>query len=147
MSSRVRWLTLGDICVNISSGGTPKSSIKEYYGGIIPWLRTQEVNYNDIVDTEIKITNSGLSNSSAKWIPENCVIVAMYGASAARVAVNKIPITTNQACCNLEIDSAKALYRYVFHWLYKEYENLKALSEGAQPNLNMQKIKETRYLK
>lgn len=84
----------------------------------------------------LKITEEGIVNSSAKWIPTNCVIVAMYGATAAKVAINKIPLTTNQACCNLEIDNTKANYRYVFHWLCSEYENLKALGQGSQSNIN-----------
>ncbi len=130
-----------DICKNISSGGTPLTSKNEYYGGTIPWLRTQEVDWKDIFDTSIKITEEGLKNSSAKLIPVNCVIVAMYGATAAKVAINKIPLSTNQACCNLEIDEEQALYKYVFYWLCNEYLSLKALGEGSQSNINGQKVK------
>lgn len=137
----VEFVPISDICIKITSGGTPKSKNSSYYGGCIPWLRTQEVDWCDIYDTSVKITEDGLSNSSAKWIPENCVIVAMYGATAAKVAINKIPLTTNQACCNLEIDKSKALYRYVFHWLNKEYKSLKAMGQGSQSNINAQIIK------
>lgn len=137
----VEWRTLGEVCKSVTSGGTPLSTKPEYYSGNIPWLRTQEVNWNEIYDTEIKITEEGLRNSSAKWIPENCVIVAMYGATAARVAINKIPLTTNQACCNLEVNSSIAYYRFVFHWLSYQYPVLKSLGEGSQANLNAQKIK------
>lgn len=138
----VTWTTLGSICKKVTSGGTPKAGNSDYYGGTIPWLRTQEIDWHDIYDTSIKITDQGLQNSSAKWISPNCVIVAMYGATAAKVAINKIPLTTNQACCNLEIDETKALYRYVFHWLCKEYWSLKALGQGSQSNLNAQTIKQ-----
>jgi len=93
------------------------------------------------MDTDVKITDKGLKSSSAKWIPENCVIVAMYGATAAKVGINKIPLTTNQACCNLQINENKANYRYVFHWLCKEYRNLKALGRGSQSNINGQTVK------
>jgi type I restriction enzyme S subunit len=68
-----------------------------YYGGEIPWLRTQEVTFNRITDTEIKISDAGLKNSAAKWVPANSVIVAMYGHSAGRSAITEIPLTTNQA--------------------------------------------------
>lgn len=135
------WSTLGHVSAKVSSGGTPSSGRVEYYGGDIPWLRTQEVNYAEITDTGIKITEEGLRNSSANWIPAHCVIVAMYGATAAKVAVNGIPLTTNQACCNLQVDPDKADYRYVFHWVASEYERLKALGEGSQANLNAQKVK------
>ena len=137
----VRWLTIADVCRKVVSGGTPQAGNPEYYGGNIPWLRTQEIDWHDICDTSIKITEAGLSNSSAKWIPANCVIVAMYGATAAKVAINKIPLTTNQACCNLEIDNTIALYRYVFHWLCKEYMTLKSLGQGSQSNINAQTVK------
>lgn len=130
-----------DICKKICSGGTPSTSHKEYYDGNIPWLRTQEVDWKEILDTEIKITEEAIANSSAKLIPADCVIVAMYGATAAKVAINKIPLCTNQACCNLEIDDAIALYKYVFHWFCKEYQNLKSMGEGSQNNINGQKIK------
>ena len=140
-NSNICWLTIKDICKDISSGGTPSSNRKEYYGGNIPWLRTQEVDWKDIYDTEIKITNEGYNNSSAKWIPENCVIVAMYGATAAKAAINKISLTTNQACCNLSVNEDIALYRYVYHWLCKEYLNLKALGQGSQSNINAGMIK------
>lgn len=130
-----------DVCKNVTSGGTPLTSRSEYYGGSIPWLRTQEVDYIDIYDTAIKITEEGLRCSAAKLIPINCVIVAMYGATAAKVGINKIPLATNQACCNLEIDENQANYRYVFHWLSKEYESLRSLGEGTQANLNSHKVK------
>ena len=131
-----------DVCRKICSGGTPSTSKKEYYDGDIPWLRTQEVDWKDIYDTEIKITNEALANSSAKLIPVDCIIVAMYGATAAKAAINKIPLSTNQACCNLDINNSIALYKYVYHWLCKEYLNLKAMGEGSQNNINGQKVKD-----
>lgn len=137
----VQWMTIEEVCKKVVSGGTPKSGNSAYYGGNIPWLRTQEIDWQDIYNTDIHITEEGLKNSSAKWIPKNCVIVAMYGATAAKAAINKIPLTTNQACCNLEIDDTVALYRYVFHWLCKEYLSLKSLGQGSQSNLNANTIK------
>ncbi|AMM22882.1 restriction endonuclease subunit S (plasmid) [Frondihabitans sp. PAMC 28766] len=136
-----RWSTLGDICLKVSSGGTPTSGQVAYYGGEIPWLRTQEVDFDVITSTAISITEEGLRNSSANWIPANCVIVAMYGATAAKVAINGIPLTTNQACCNLQVDPTQANHRFVFHWVANEYARLKALGEGTQSNLNAQKVK------
>lgn len=90
----MKWekVKLGDICKYVTSGGTPKSSIKEYYEPKqIPWLKTKEVNYCRIYETESYISKDGLDNSSAKMIPQNSVIVAMYGQgdTAGRVAINK----------------------------------------------------------
>lgn len=139
------WVTLGDVTKKWYSGGTPTAGKPEFYeGGNIPWLRTQEVKFSDISETAVFITPSALKNSSAKWIPENCVIIAISGATAGRTAINKIPLTTNQHCGCLEIDSKKALYRYVFHWVSFNYENIKALGQGARGDLNSTIIKNFR---
>lgn len=137
----VKWMRMEETCKNICSGGTPSTSNKEFYRGNIPWLRTQEVDWKDVYDTEFKISEDAVRNSSAKLIPNNCVIVAMYGATAGKTCINRIPLTTNQACCNLEINKEIALYKYVYHWLCKEYYNLKALGEGSQSNISGKKIK------
>ena len=137
----VEWKTLGEVCEKICSGGTPARNEKSYFEGTIPWMRTQEVDWKDVYDTEIKITEEAVANSSAKLIPANCVIIAMYGATAAKSCINKIPLTTNQACCNLQINPTIALYRYVYYWVCNKYKELKALGEGSQNNINAQKIK------
>jgi len=138
---KVEWKTLGEICEKVCSGGTPSTATPQYYKGNIPWMRTQDIDWREIHDTEIKITEEAIANSSAKLIPKNCVIVAMYGATAAKACINKIPLTTNQACCNLQIDENLAHYKYVYYWICHEYERLKALGEGSQSNLNVKKIK------
>ena len=133
---------LESLCTKIFSGGTPKSTVSSYYGGDIPWLRTQEVNFQNIYDTDIKITEAGLKNSSAKWVNKNTVIIAMYGNSAGRSAIAKIPLTTNQACCCLEIASNKADYKFIYNFLKWNYQQIKDLANGgAQQNLNSLIIK------
>ena len=138
----VEWKKLGEVCTKVCSGGTPSTSNPEYYKGNIPWLRTQDVDWKDVYDTDIKITEEAIKNSSAQWIPANCVIVAMYGATAAKACINRIPLTTNQACCNLQVDENIAHYKYVYHWICREYERLRALGEGSQSNLSGKKIKD-----
>ena len=138
---QVEWKTLLEVSKKITSGGTPDRSNSLYYGGSIPWLRTQEVDFREIYDTELGITEEGLANSSAKWIEKNAVIVAMYGATAAKVGIAKIPLTTNQACCNIEIDENIANYRYVYYWLTYNYETLKSMGQGSQSNINAGIIK------
>lgn len=137
----VEWKTLGEVAKRISSGGTPNTGVSEFYDGNIPWLRTQEINFEEIWDTGAKITEEGLKNSSAKWIPENCVIVAMYGATVGKIGINKIPMTTNQACANIELDENVANYRYVFHFLSSQYKYIKSLGSGSQTNINAQIVK------
>lgn len=136
-ASSVEWKTLREISAHICSGGTPRKTNSAYYnGGTIPWLRTQEVAFNYIEKATSFITEEGLKNSSAKWIPAHCVIVAISGATAARSAVNNIPITTNQHCCNFEINDKVADYKYVFYWVKSQYEQIKGLGRGARADLN-----------
>jgi type I restriction enzyme, S subunit len=144
MSSEWQDTTIGAVCSKVFSGGTPKSTNPDYYGGAIPWLRTKEVHYGKVFDTEQHITQLGLENSSAKLVPINSVIVAMYGNgdTAGRVAINKIPLTTNQACCNLVVDPVRADFRFVYYYLMGRYQELVDLKNGgAQQNLNGQLIK------
>ena len=141
---------LGDICERITSGGTPKANVSSYYyPPIIPWLKTKEVNYCRIRETENYISEEGLNNSSAKLIAPNSVIIAMYGQgdTAGRVAINKIPLTTNQACCNLTINKDKADYEFIYYQLCTLYNKMVSLKAGAaQPNLNAQIIKNLEVL-
>ena len=140
MNSRVK---IADICTKICSGGTPKSGVAEYYeNGKISWLNTGEINFNRIRHTNSRITKAGLASSSAKWISKNSISIAMYGATAGKAAVVKIPLTTNQACCNLEINESAADYRFVYYWLQYNYSKLANLANGgAQQNLSAKTIK------
>lgn len=132
---------LGDLVQYITSGGTPKSSEALYYDGDIPWLNTKEINFNRIYKTERFITEAGLQNSSAKWIPKNSVIVAMYGATAGRVAYSLIDLTTNQACCNIIVNDKLADSLYVYYYLESSYTELVNLACGAaQQNLSVNVI-------
>lgn len=133
--------TIGGICLKVHGGGTPPTNHPEYYRGDIPWLRTQEIDWNEVTDTEVKISSEALQHSQAELIPAGCVIVAMYGATAGKAAINRIPLSTNQACCNLEVDTTRALPEYVFHYLAREHDHLKSLGEGPRGNLNASKIK------
>lgn len=119
------------------SGGTPKKNKSEFYSnGTIPWLRTQDVKFNEIYEVDSFITEEAVKKTSAKWIPANCVIVAISGATAGRCAINKIPITTNQHCYNMEIDESKALYKYVYYCVCSQYEELISKKQGARGDLN-----------
>jgi type I restriction enzyme, S subunit len=139
--------TLGEVADKILSGWTPSTQRNDFYGGNIPWIRTQEVNFNYIYDTEIKITNEWLQNSSARWIPKNTVIVAMYGNSAGRVAFCKIEATTNQACCNFIADYSKTDSKFIYFHLLNRYSEIEWMANGAaQQNLSVWILREIKIL-
>ena len=136
---------LEDLCHNVTSGGTPSRAIEAYwYGGDIPWMKTGDIKRSVIYSTDEYITRQGLRNSAAKLIPENSVIVALYGdgSTAGSVAITKIELSTNQACCNLLVDNNKAHYGFIYYYLKASYNNLVSLkSGGSQQNLNGSTIK------
>jgi type I restriction enzyme S subunit len=135
--------TLGEISLKVTSGSTPLAGSERFYeNGTIPWLRTQEVKFNEIWETEVKVTDAALKETGIKWIPENCVIIAISGATAGRSAVNKIPLTTNQHCCNFQIDPEVANYRYVFHWVAAHYQEIKSFGRGVRSDLSSGQLKQ-----
>ena len=137
----IKWGTIGDL-FETYSGGTPTKSNKEYYeGGTIPWLRSGEVCQKDITQTEMFITEKGLKASSAKYYPENTVVVAMYGATAAQVGILRIEATSNQAVCGI-LPHKDFLPEFVYYWFSSIEDMLAAQAQGgAQPNISQQKIK------
>ena len=135
------WLTatVESLSRIVCSGGTPRTGVADYYdGGSIPWVTTTEVDYNRIVQTDKCITEAGLAASSAKMVPPGTVIVAMYGrGTAGRVAMAGVPLTTNQACCNLVVDETQADARFVYYSLWSNFSKLDALANGSvQQNLS-----------
>lgn len=122
----------------ISSGGTPSRSIKQYYNGKIPWIKTGELKDEILYDTEEKITEDGLNNSSAKLYPINSLVVAMYGATIGKTAKLGIESTTNQACAVLfDINNEVVITDFLWLYIQSQIDELKKLAYGsAQPNLN-----------
>ncbi len=123
--------------IETTSGGTPSSKHSEFYdGGKIPWLTSGEVNLGYIHRTERNITELGLKSSSAKWVPRNSVVIAMYGATAGKVGLITIPLTTNQAVCTL-LPSKDFEPLYLYYAVKKnETWMLEHRSGAAQPNIS-----------
>lgn len=134
-------IPLGEVC-NSYAGGTPNRSMQGYYGGNIPWISSGEVNKDFIDETNEYITDLGLKFSSAKWIPKDSVLVAMYGATAGQVSKLKIDATSNQAVLALiptEVDKD-----YLFYILNQSKENILYLAQGSgQPNLSKSLLDKT----
>lgn len=126
-----------------SSGGTPLSSIGEYYyGGNIPWINSGEVSQGEIYTATKFITKLGLENSSAKLMPVDTVLLAMYGATAGKVGVLKIEATTNQAVCGI-LPNDKYIPKFLYFQLRNIYEYLLSLRTGiARDNLSQNKIQD-----
>lgn len=125
-----------------TSGGTPSKEHSEYYtNGNIPWLTSGEVAQGLIYKIKNRITEQGLANSSAKWLPVNTVVIAMYGATAGQVGLLKIATTANQAVCGiLPNNHFNPLYLY-YAVLQKKDWMISQCMGGAQPNISQSIIK------
>ncbi|MBI5803453.1 restriction endonuclease subunit S [Candidatus Pacearchaeota archaeon] len=123
------------------SGGTPLSSIKDYYGGNIKWAIIGDLNESVLYDTKTKITLNGLENSSAKLVPKNTLLIGMYG-SIGKTAITGCELATNQAIAfcisNKEIID---LY-FLKYFINMSVGNLFGLSKGGtQKNISQEVLK------
>ncbi|PUB29443.1 type I restriction enzyme S subunit [Elizabethkingia sp. YR214] len=135
--------SIDQLC-KIGSGGTPSRTRKYFYiGGNIPWIKTGELNNAVLFDTEEKITEEAVKNSSAKLYKKGSLVIAMYGATIGKTAKLGIDSATNQACAVLfDIDNTLVLTDFLWEYLQSQTDNLKKLAYGsAQPNLNAGIIK------
>ena len=122
---------LGDVA-EITPGGTPSKNISDYwYPKEIPWLSSGEINKEIIFSTNDMISKKGFNNSSAKWINQNSVLIALAGQGKTRgkVAINRIPLTTNQSIAGID-PSDEIYYKFLYHQLTKDYLKLRLISSG-----------------
>ena len=119
----------------VESGGTPKSDVEEYWGGGIPWATLVDLpaaNFiSQITETKRTISDKGLRESSAKMIPANSIVVSTR-ATIGRIAINRVPIATNQGFKNVVIeDSARAVPEFVALALTKVVPTMEAWATGG----------------
>jgi type I restriction enzyme S subunit len=138
--------TIQDCCVQIQNGGTPRRNEPRFWdGGNIPWLASGEVRQSIIIATESFITEEGLAESSAKWVPAFSTVVALYGATAGQVSFISSRLTTNQAVCALIPRKGYAFFNYLtMRGATAELEN-KAVG-SAQQNISKGIVEETKVV-
>ena len=126
------------------AGGTPNTTIPEYWGGDIPWMSSGELNKRRVHSVDGRITKTGLENSSTHMIPENCVLVGLAGQGKTRgtVAVNYISLCTNQSIAAI-FPNDQVETEYLYQNLYSRYDELRELSsgDGGRGGLNLKLIK------
>lgn len=145
-SENTRWVykKIKDCC-KLGSGGTPSRKVPDFYKGDIPWIKTGEIEWNDIYDTEEKITQSAIDNSSARCYKPGVVLVAMYGMGVTRgkASILRVQAATNQAVCVLEPQSALLYNRYLLYYFMRNYWDIREKAVGGnQLNLSLTIIKE-----
>ena len=111
-------IPLGDKSIfRIEGGGTPKSDVTSYWNGDVPWVTLADLPSSNFI-TEIRsttrtISKAGLAKSAAKIIPKDSVLVSSR-ATIGRIAINRIPLATNQGFKNIIIlDHSAAIAEYI----------------------------------
>jgi len=137
-----RYVAVGEVAT-VTSGGTPSRSKSEYWkNGSIPWIKTTELKNAEIAGSEEMITEEGLSNSSAKYIPAGSTLIAMYGQGKTRGMTGYLikSMTVNQACAAL-VPNEHVNPKFLWHFMKLSYEKLRELAKGGnQPNLSINLI-------
>jgi type I restriction enzyme, S subunit len=140
MKAQPERVSVESLCVAVTSGGTPSRSNSAYWdGGVIPWFKTGELHDWYVEEAKERITEEGLSASSAKLFPPDTVLMAMYGdgKTITTLGLLRSEATTNQACCAMIVDPSKSHFLYLFYALkYHRHELLKLVVAGAQRNLS-----------
>ncbi|MDL1983328.1 MAG: restriction endonuclease subunit S [Deltaproteobacteria bacterium] len=133
---------LGNV-VETTSGGTPSRKKMEYYeNGIYHWIKSKELTGSFIMETEEKITDEALRNSSAKLLPKNSILIAMYGATVGEYSIISKEMTCNQAICALK-PNEQYPYTFLFLLIKNMKEELINIAVGsAQQNISQLLIKQ-----
>jgi type I restriction enzyme S subunit len=135
--------TIGSF-TDVCAGGTPSTSVKEFWNGDIRWMNSGELNLKRVFEVENRITELGLNNSATRLIPVNCILIGLAGQGKTRgtVAINKVELCTNQSIAAIfpcdEVD-----YNFLFFNLDSRYTELRGLStgDGGRGGLNLSIIK------
>ncbi len=131
-----KWIRLADI-LKTSSGGTPNTSVKEYWeNGTIPWINSGGLKDDIITQPTTYITKEGLLHSSARLFPKNTILIALTGATLGRVGLLDIDCSTNQSVTGI-YPSKYILPKYLFYYfLYIRTRLLSQAKGSAQPHIN-----------
>ncbi len=135
--------TIGDSC-NLATGGTPDTKNQEYYqNGNIKWLVSGDIHQAEIFDCQGRITEKGLNNSNAKYLPINSVLIALNGQGKTRgtVAILRTKATCNQSLVSINPKNSKFLStEYLYQNLRARYIEIRKMtgdSGNDRRGLNM----------
>lgn len=116
----------------VFSGGTPNTSIANYWGGSIPWMNSGELNLKIVRQVQGRITQKGYDNSSTHYIPANCVLIGLAGQGKTRgtAAFNTFSLCTNQSIAAIYPNPDKYDSKFLYYLMDTQYDNLRELSSG-----------------
>ena len=131
MPVEMKTYAVSDIA-EILSGGTPKTSISEYWNGDIPWLSVKDFNNDSlyVYKTERKITQKGLNNCSATLLKKDDIVISARGTVGVLTMV-PFPMTFNQSCFGLRAKSDFVNATYLYYALQTKVKEMILNSHGS----------------
>ena len=105
-----------DDMIELLSGGTPRTSMAQYWDGNIPWYTAKDApSLSDVfvIETERKITRAGVENSATKILPAGITVITARG-TVGRLACLGIPMAMNQTCYGIR--GADSYPDYFTYW-------------------------------
>jgi|SRR6218665_349876 len=127
----------------IYSGGTPSKNNEDYWkNGTIPWLNSGTVNQFYITEPSEFITEEALNNSSAKWIPENSLVIALAGQGKTKGMAAQVMFksTCNQSM-GVIVPNDLIENRFLLYYLVRNYQNIRNLGGGdKRDGINLEMV-------
>ena len=118
-------------CIDLIGGGTPKTSVTEYWDGNIPWLSVKDFNNDNryVYTTEKHISEKGLANSSTKLLQKDDIIISARG-TVGELAMIPFPMAFNQSCYGIRA-KAGIDKTFLYYLLKNIIKQLKAVAYGS----------------
>lgn len=133
ISTMEEWKTYRytELCTLIG-GGTPKTTIPEYWDGNIPWLSVKDFGGGEkyVYTTEKSITELGLNNSSTKLLEKDDVIISARG-TVGEIAMIPFPMAFNQSCFGIRAKRDLIDPHYLYYLTKTKVAELKKASHGS----------------
>jgi len=92
------WARLNEIG-NLSGGMTPSMGQPDYWDGEIPWLSPKDIKVDEISESELRLSELGLSASRLELYPPGCLFIVARSGILKRtlpVSINRVPAAANQ---------------------------------------------------
>lgn len=142
--------TVKNLCKEIYGGGTPSKAHPEYYkDGDIPWVSAKDMKTDVLKDSQIKINQLGVDNSTARLVPVNSIIMVIRSGILKHtlpVAVNKVPITVNQDL-KVFIPGERILTRFLaVQFKMQEKDILSGVRAVTADNIEFNSLKQRRMI-
>lgn len=123
---------IGDLCARIFSGGTPKTTVPNYWGGDLPWLSSGETRESFLLTTEKTITQEGVDNSSTREANAGSTVIASAGQGKTRGQTSYLAFDTyiNQSVVALEANPDLLPGSVLYLDLERRYEEFRSISDA-----------------